>query len=503
MKAKDLRNSILQLAVQGKLVEQDPADEPASVLLERIRAERARLVKEKKVKAPKGGESVIYRASDGSHYEKRGDGEPVCIDDEIPFEIPESWAWARMGSVLTFVNGRAYKKPELLNAGKYPVLRVGNLFTNASWCYSNLELGPEKYCHKGDLLYAWSASFGPTIWEGDECIFHYHIWNVQHSDELCREYLYWFLLEDVNRVKNCTTGSTMIHVSMEHMMPRLLAIPPLKEQRRIARIISEIMPHVSEYGDLENAREALDAELPDRLRKSILQLAVQGKLVEQDPADEPASALIERIRAERARLVKEKKVKAPKGGESVIYRASDGGYYEKRGKGEPVPVEVPFGIPDSWEWARLSSLVELISGVDLASSKFNAAHEGIPYLTGASNFDRGTLIENRWTTDPRRLSIAGDLLFTCKGTVGEMAINSFEEAHIARQIMALRPFDYELLNYIQLFLESMVANIKATAKGVIPGIERATLLDALMPVPPKEEQTRIVERTKRLDSAIG
>ena len=410
-----------------------------------------------------------------------------------------------MESVLAFVNGRAYKKPELLSEGKYPVLRVGNLFTNSAWYYSNLELPEEKYCHHGDLLYAWSASFGPTIWQGGTCIFHYHIWNVLHSDQLDREYLYWFLLEDVNRVKRFTTGSTMIHVSMEHMMPRLLAIPPVNEQKKIVTKLKEILPHVADYGALEEARERLDAELPDKLRKSILQMAVQGKLVEQDYANEPASVLLDRIRAERTALIKAGKLKAPKGGEPVIYRASDGGYYEKRGKGEPVCIddEIPFDIPESWAWARMSSLIELLSGVDLASGQYNDQHRGIPYLTGASNFDNGNLIENRWTDQPKRVSVRGDLLFTCKGTVGAMAINNFEEAHIARQIMAVKPINEMTLGYIELFLTSMVESIKSQAKGVIPGIERNTILDALVSIPPIDEQQRIVESTRSLMCMLG
>ena len=125
--------------------------------------------------------------SDGSPYEKRVDAKGRVLSDEritgeVPFEIPKPWVWARMESILEFINGRAYKKSELLTSGKYPVLRVGNLFTNSTWYYSNLELDSNKYCHNGDLLYAWSASFGPTIWSGPDCIFHYHIWNVKHSE---------------------------------------------------------------------------------------------------------------------------------------------------------------------------------------------------------------------------------------------------------------------------------------------------------------------------------
>ena len=146
-----------------------------------------------------------------------------------------------MQDVIQFINGRAYKKEELLNKGKYKVLRVGNFFTNDSWYYSDLELPEEKYCYNGDLLYAWSASFGPKIWEGEKTIFHYHIWNVKYpSNLLYREYLYYFFLADKHNIKSSTTGSTMIHVSMENMKPRLIPVPPLAEQRRIVAKIEEL-----------------------------------------------------------------------------------------------------------------------------------------------------------------------------------------------------------------------------------------------------------------------
>ena len=168
--------------------------------------------------------------------------ETPISEDEIPFEIPESWEWCRMQDVIQFINGRAYKKEELLNNGKYKVLRVGNFFTNDSWYYSDLELPEEKYCNKGDLLYAWSASFGPKIWEGEKTIFHYHIWNVKYSKSLLyREYLFYFFMADKNTIKSSTTGSTMIHISMENMKPRLIPLPPLAEQHRIVERIEKLM----------------------------------------------------------------------------------------------------------------------------------------------------------------------------------------------------------------------------------------------------------------------
>lgn len=219
---EQLKKSILQQAIMGKLVPQDPNDEPASELLKRIHKEKENLVKS------------------GALKKKDLITTPIS-DDEKPFDIPESWEWCRLEDVLEFVNGRAYKKEELLPDGKYKVLRVGNLFTNESWYYSNLELDDTKYCYDGDLLYAWSASFGPHIWKGEKTIFHYHIWNIKYSSEnLFREYLYYFLLNDVNIIKQSTTGSTMIHVSMENMKPRLIPLPPLSEQHRIVAKIEEL-----------------------------------------------------------------------------------------------------------------------------------------------------------------------------------------------------------------------------------------------------------------------
>ena len=239
-----LKKSILQEAIQGKLVPQNPKDEPASKLLEKIaisrHSDRSEESSKHSKKASKNQSSRIYCEND-VWYEQVGSASPKDISDEIPFEIPGTWTWCRMGDIIEFVNGRAYKKEELLSKGKYKVLRVGNFFTNQSWYFSDLELREDKYCYNGDLLYAWSASFGPQIWKGDKTIFHYHIWNLKYDTQnLYREYLYYFFLYDKNQIGASTTGSTMIHVSMEHMIPRLIPIPPLAEQKRIVKKIEEL-----------------------------------------------------------------------------------------------------------------------------------------------------------------------------------------------------------------------------------------------------------------------
>ncbi len=232
-----LEKSILQEAIQGRLVDQCETDESASVLLEKIRVEKKRLFNEGKLKKSALEDSVIFKGDDNKYWEKR-DNENVCIDDDLPYTIPNNWVWCRMQDVISFINGRAYKKEELLSSGKYKVLRVGNFFTNDTWYYSNLELPEDKYCYHGDLLYAWSASFGPQIWNGDKTIFHYHIWNVKYNTSiLLRDYLYYFLLADKAVIKKSTTGSTMIHVSMENMKLRFIPIPPIQEQQRIVDAI--------------------------------------------------------------------------------------------------------------------------------------------------------------------------------------------------------------------------------------------------------------------------
>ena len=526
MKAKDLKSSILQLAVEGKLVPQDPSDEPASVLLERIRQQKRQLIAEGKAKFPKVGESVIFTGSDGLPYEKRVDkkgreSEPVCITDEVPFEVPESWAWARLEDLCQTIVDCPHSTPQYLTVDTGYVAIDTNCIDDDWHLTGTRNLSKESYevrvsryvPQPGDLIFTREGSIGRSliIERKHVCLGQRVMLMSTDQDVLTNRYCQLVLTspyaQSLYKAANVGTGVKHINVAMVKAL--LVPLPPIAEQRRIVAKVDELMPLVDEYGRLEDEREALDAALPDALRKSVLRQAVGGRLVPQDPADEPASELLARIRGERRRLVAEGELKFPKGGESVIFTGSDGRRYEKRvdrkgHEGEPVCIEdeIPFEIPDSWEWTRLESLITLISGTDLAATRFNDRCQGIPYLTGASNFDNGNLTENRWTTTPTRISHEGDLLFTCKGTVGQMAINSFPEAHIARQIMAIVPTKQDMLAYIRVFLAAMVNQIQSAAKGVIPGIERDIILSALIPVPPLAEQHRIIARLDELSDII-
>lgn len=516
MSAKNLRDSILQMAVEGKLVEQRKEEGTAEDLLASIREQRAQLVREEKAKPVKGGESVIWRDDDGHWFERRGKGKAVCIDEEIPFNIPDSWCWVRMRDVLTFVNGRTYRKPELLSNGKYPVLRVGNLFTNSTWYYSNLELDDEKYCHNGDLLYAWSASFGPTIWQGGTCIFHYHIWKILHSDLLVRKYLFWYLTEDMSRAKSCTTGSAMIHISMEHMNPRFLAIPPFEEQLRIVDKIEKLMPLVGEYGKAQERREQLDRDLPIKLRKSILQAAVEGKLTEQSDDDEPASVLLAGIRERHAQLVREGKAKPVKGGDSIIYRDDAGRWFERRGKSAPICIdeEIPFDIPDTWSWARLNSLAYFSGGkTPSTADSSNYEDNGILWVTSKDmkrdHIDSTLITLSAKGAESLTLYPAGTILMvTRSGILRRMLPVAIldKEATINQDQKAIRLFDSDLAEWLFLYFKASDSRIRRNfgkSGTTVESINFNQVEMMLVAVPPLAEQRRIAFQMNAVFSELN
>ena len=333
MTGQQLKNSILQMAVQGKLVPQDPNDEPASVLLERIRKEKEQLIKEGKIKKEKNP-SYIFRGADNLPYEKVGKNEPVCIADEVPFEIPESWEWVRLGNIFQHNTGKA------LNASN----RTGSLLpyiTTSNLYWDRFELGNLREMYfseneiekctatKGDLLVCEGGDIGrAAIWMFDEDIrIQNHIHKLRSYTEVCTEFFYYlfYLYKHAGWIGGKGIGIQGLSANALHAL--LFPLPPLSEQKRIVSKIKESEPLMEKYADVEKYLDKLNTEFPDQLRKSILQEAVQGKLVPQDPTDEPVSVLLERIRAEKQHLVKEGKIKKDKH-ESVIFRR-DNSHYEK------------------------------------------------------------------------------------------------------------------------------------------------------------------------------
>ena len=497
MKADDLKNSILQLAMEGKLVPQDPNDEPASVLLDNILEEKEKLIKEKKIKR-NNKESFIFRKN-GHFYEKIGKkGETICIDNELPFEIPKNWIWYRLNVFANIIMGQSPKGEFVVDNGEGIEFHQGKIFFGEKFLNKSDKgtIKPSKLSPRNSILLCVRAPVGViNICDREICIGR-GLTSIKPFIDDYFNYLYYFLLTQEIRYKSKATGSTFKAIKKEIVENTLIPVPPLNEQIHIIDKIEALLPLINEYGVNEERLNRLNKDFPIKLRNSILQEAIQGKLVPQDPNDEPASILLEKIRAEKERLIKEKKIKRNKN-ESYIFKENNH-FYEKTGKKDPICIdeEIPFYIPDSWEWGKLENLIELISGRDLKKTQYNDLKQGIPYVTGASNIINGQLLINRWTDEPAVIAIKNDILLSCKGTIGKILILNEDKVHIARQIMSIRLIDENLINkdYIVIFLMYYVTNLINIAKSMIPGISREDVLKINIPLPPIEEQKRIVEK---------
>ena len=537
MKAKDLKNSILQMAIEGKLVPQDPNDEPASVLLKRIREEKHRLIAEGKAKFPKGGESIIYIGSDGSPYEKRVDAKgrvtsDKCIANEIPFEeLPEGWCWTRLGNLLSLVSDGTHKTPQYTETGVL-FLSVQNVsggsFDLTKVRYISRETH-EDLCRRvkpgrGDILLCRIGTLGkPIIVDVD---YEFSIFvslgllrpvSIAIAEWICSCIDSPVGFAWIEKVK-VGGGTHTFKINLGDIPDFILPLPPLAEQRRVVKRINELMPLVEEYGELEDAREALDAALPGRLRKSVLQLAVRGGLVPQDPADEPAGVLLERIRGQRRQLVAEGKMRAPKGGESIIFAGSDGRRYEKRvdvrgRESEPVCIEdeIPFGIPEGWEWARLGSVfTKMGSGSTPAGGRKVYQDKGPMLIRSQNVHNEGLRLDDvahfAYSLFAKRGShvLPNDMLLNITGaSIGRCAIvpDTFGDADVNQHVLIMRPVlpiasEYLHAAIISPLVQSaiMVGQVGATKEG----LSASKAAELLVPFPPLVEQHRIVDVVDRL-----
>ena len=510
MNGKQLKNSILQWAIQGKLVPQDPNDEPASVLLDKIRQEKERLIKEKKIKRDKNA-SIIYRGEDNSYYEKiLATGEVKCIDEEIPFEIPQGWEWCRICHVAEIARGGSPRPiKEYLTDATDGInwIKIGDTEKDSKYITSVKErikqsgVSKSRMVHKGDFLLTNSMSFGrPYITQVDGCI-HDGWLVISLIEQSYRQDFFYYLLSSgyaYSQFAKRVAGAVVQNLNSEKVAISLFPLPPYKEQNRIVQKIKDLLPLVEKFGNDKTLLDKLNADINTRLKKSILQEAIQGKLVPQIAEEGTAQELLEQIKKEKQKLVKEGKLKKSTLSDSVIFRGDDNRYYEKIGKKcLDITDEIPFDIPENWQWIKLDQGISLLSGRDLEPSQYNDLHHGIPYITGASNFVNSNLIINRWTEAPITISNKGDLLLTCKGTIGSMAFNDIGQIHIARQVMAITSYGIDL-KYIKCFLQSNLSILEKNANSMIPGISRSTLLGMLFPLPPFKDQQRIVAQIEKL-----
>ncbi len=521
MTGQQLKNSILQMAVQGKLVPQDPNDEPASVLLERIRAEKEALIKAGKIKKEKNP-SVIFRGADNLPYEKVGKNEPVCIADEVPFEIPDSWEWVRLSTVV-------YNRGQITPTENFCYIDIGSI-DNKNQKLSDSEniissdkapSRARKVVSVGDILYSTVRPYLHNMCIIDREFSHQPIASTGFAVLTCHgdfynEFLFYYLMSpDFDSYANDTENAKGVAypaINDNRLYKALIPVPPQKEQIRIVERIKSVIPFIEKYGIAQVEVNALNQSFPELLKKSILQEAVQGKLVQQDENDEPASVLLERIRAEKQALIKAGKIKKDKN-ESVIFRR-DNSHYEKRGS-EVVCIddEIPFEIPNSWEWVRLKSICTKLVDGDHNPPK-GETFETQYIMASSTNINNNRLVElnkvrylSKEVFEQENLrtnATTGDLFFTSVGSLGRSCV--YEGGYnvcFQRSVSVITTLIYNY--YLKLVFDSAYFQnkvIKEATGTAQKGFYLNQLAETLIPVPPMSEQQRIVDFINKVLSTI-
>ena len=459
MNAQQLKNSILQEAIEGRLVPQDPNDEPASVLLERIREEKRRLVKEGKLK-------------------KSALKELPFEEDEKPFNIPDSWEWCKLGWIGDWGAGATPAKgnSEFYDNGTIPWLRTGEL--NNGFIYdSEIKVTPKalekcslRMCEIGDVLI---AMYGATI--GKVAIAGIKLTTNQACCActpycLYNKYLMYFLMASKKTFTEMGEGGAQPNISREKIIAFPFPLPPLAEQKRIVAKIEELLPKVEEYGNAQDALDKLNAELPERLKKSILQEAIEGRLVPQDPNDEPASILLDKIRAEKAKLVKEGKLKKKDLEETPIQED-----------------EIPFGIPDSWEWCYLEQITYPVGNKSNQIPTKDIEENGlIPVVSQGQSLIDGYTNDTSKTINDLPLVMFGDHTRNVKHIDFEFVIGA-DGTKFFKPIL----FESKYLFYLILYKASCLRD-RGYARHY------SLLKTECLPLPPLAEQKRIVAKIEQL-----
>jgi len=502
MTAQQLKNSILQMAVQGKLVPQDPNDEPASVLLERIRAEKERLIKEKKIKREKNP-SVIFKGADNTPYEKIGE-EVRSLADEVPFDIPDSWEWVRLGTVIELQSGQDMTPDKYNDCGKgIPYITGASNIENGIVLINRWTEYGRAFAYCGDILLTCKGTVGTmAVLQEPQVHIARQIMAIRPISELYVPYIQLVLDTLVENLK-AAAKSMIPGIAREDVLQSLFPVPPVSEQKRIVQKVSDLSPCLEQYAAADTKLLSLNTAFPEALKKSILQEAVQGKLVPQDPSDEPAEALLERIRAEKQRLIKEGKIKKDKH-ESVIFRR-DNSHYEKRGSEEVcIDEELPFEIPSGWSWSRLGTCLDVRDGTHDTPRYVS---EGVPLVTsknlsnGRIDFSTAKLIsrEDSQAINQRSKVDSGDIMYAMIGSIGNPVLYQGTDEFSIKNMALFKNIPAGMyMEYVYWFLVLAQEDMrKAASGGVQAFVSLGYLRNYLIPVPPIAEQKRICDTIKQ------
>ena len=531
MNGKQLKNSILQWAIQGKLVPQDPNDEPASVLLDKIRQEKERLIKEKKIKRDKNA-SIIYRGEDNSYYEKiLATGEVKCIDEEIPFEIPVGWEWCRVSSLFQ-INPKvvaedntsaAFIPMETISAG------YGSEFRYYEKKWGEIKSGYTAFADN-DIAF---AKITPCFQNRKSAIFEglpngigagtTELKVLRTYGETINRWFVLYFLESPYFIDEATFKGTanQQRIIVGYLENKLFPLPPLAEQERIVDKVGLVMPNIDKYSKSQEFLDKMNVELNERLKKSVLQEAIQGKLVPQIAEEGTAHELLEQIKAEKQKLVKEGKLKKSALASSVIFRGDDNKYWEKSEDGAVcIDEEIPFEIPSNWAWVRLD---DICSFIHRGKSPKYSPIKKYPVVAQKCNQWDGFSIEKAKFIEPQSISSYNEEYFlqdrdlmwnsTGLGTLGRMAIyymilNPYELAVADSHVTVIRPYKTHIVSeYLYYYFASNTVQsvIEDKSDGSTKQKELATktVKAYLVPIPPFAEQQRIVQKIKSVTSIMS
>ena len=487
MTGKQLKNSILQWAIQGKLVPQDPNDEPASVLLERIRAEKAQLIKEGKIKKDKN-ESIIYRGDDNSYYEKIvATGDVKCIDEEIPFDIPRGWEWVRMGFIGDWGAGATPAKGNAAYyGGNILWLRTGEL--NDGIVYDTEIKVTQKALAEcslrinkiGDVLIAmYGATIGKVAIVGKELT----------TNQACcactpfgvyNWFLFYFLMGSKEDFVKKGEGGAQPNISREKLIHHLMPLPPLAEQRRIVEKTRDVLLYIKQYENLQKSLNALNGNIRTLLKKSILQEAIQGRLVPQIAEEGTAQELLERIKQEKLKLIKEGKLKKSALTNSVIFKGDDNRHYEKIGS-EMNEIDIELAFPRSWQIVRLGDVCRLIDGEKKSGSYPCLDAKFLRGKTRATMLNAGKYV-----------GIGSNIILVDGENSGEV-FSVPMEGYMGSTFKQLWISSYMYVPYVLNFIRFYKDQLRNSKKGAaIPHLNKELFYGLIIGIPPQQEQRRIV-----------
>lgn len=476
MTPQQLKNSILQRAIEGRLVPQKAEEGTAKELLQKIQAEKAQLIAEKKIKKTKAL--------------------PPISDEEIPFDIPDSWEWVRLSDVIDVRDG-THDTPKYQKSG-IPLITSKNI-SNGKLDFENTKLiaqsdadkiNERSKVEKNDILFAMIGSIGnPVLVDTDRefCIKNIALFKNYPNKAVYMEYVYYLMSHLQCMLKNNASGAVQSFVSLKVFRCLPIPLPPLAEQHRIVAKIEELLPFIDKYDKAYNKLTEFNARFPEDMKKSILQYAIEGKLVEQRKEEGTADALLQQIQAEKKRLIEEKKIKKTKHLPSITED------------------EIPFDIPDSWKWIRLGEICtydqtkEKISKENILPDMWSLDMEDIEKGTGRIiNIEKAG---NRKIAGDKVVFHKGDILYSKLRPYLQKILIAPADGICTSELVPFYCYGDVNSHYITWLLRSEYVNQIANAEsyGVkMPRVNKETMINILVPLPPLAEQHRIVAKIEEL-----